>query len=222
MHARHKYCLGCWYILDGLPSNRCPECGRTFASDDPRTFAVEKRSRRPRILIRLGAFLAVVLLNLAVILPALSPVPIFRSIKIVEQLLSPIAVQDWAEDGLLLADGRQIQLPGFTKLPAVSPALSEATKRGIEITNGSVYGLMRIHHWCGNDPVREHIARVDLSQLLTFLDEGEHLNESVQASWPGSGRISQSGWNVSEYFRFRSWTNMLKDGDTSMVGAIAQ
>ena len=33
-----KKCLGCAYILDYLPENRCPECGRTFDPDDPLTF----------------------------------------------------------------------------------------------------------------------------------------------------------------------------------------
>ena len=32
---------------------------------------------------------------------------------------------------------------------------------------------MRVHHGCGHDPVREHIARVDLSDLITFLRVGE-------------------------------------------------
>lgn len=31
-------CLGCGYVLDGLSSDRCPECGRSFDSADPRTF----------------------------------------------------------------------------------------------------------------------------------------------------------------------------------------
>ncbi len=34
----HKYCLKCSYILDRLPENRCPECGRKFSPNDPRTF----------------------------------------------------------------------------------------------------------------------------------------------------------------------------------------
>lgn len=31
-------CLGCGYVLDGLSSDWCPECGRSFDSADPRTF----------------------------------------------------------------------------------------------------------------------------------------------------------------------------------------
>ncbi len=35
----HKRCLGCGYILDHLPEQRCPECGRAFDADDASTFA---------------------------------------------------------------------------------------------------------------------------------------------------------------------------------------
>jgi hypothetical protein len=31
----HKRCLGCGYILDGLPEPRCPECGRVFDPVQP-------------------------------------------------------------------------------------------------------------------------------------------------------------------------------------------
>ena len=30
----HKRCLGCGYILDGLPEPRCPECGGPLAETD--------------------------------------------------------------------------------------------------------------------------------------------------------------------------------------------
>lgn len=33
-------CIDCGYILDGLPSNRCPECGRSFDLNDSSNFAV--------------------------------------------------------------------------------------------------------------------------------------------------------------------------------------
>jgi len=36
--APHKRCLGCGYDLHGLPENRCPECGRPFDPEDPRTY----------------------------------------------------------------------------------------------------------------------------------------------------------------------------------------
>ncbi len=32
------YCLGCEYDLRGLPEPRCPECGRAFDPQNPKTF----------------------------------------------------------------------------------------------------------------------------------------------------------------------------------------
>lgn len=36
-------CWECGYLLDGLPSNVCPECGRPFDPEDPRTFRTALR-----------------------------------------------------------------------------------------------------------------------------------------------------------------------------------
>jgi hypothetical protein len=43
---RHKRCLGCGYILDGLPEHRCPECGRPFDPDDPATYLCDQADGR--------------------------------------------------------------------------------------------------------------------------------------------------------------------------------
>ena len=34
-----KYCLDCGYPLDGLPEQRCPECGRKFDIKEPCTYS---------------------------------------------------------------------------------------------------------------------------------------------------------------------------------------
>lgn len=34
-------CLDCWYVLEGLDRNRCPECGRPFDLGDPLTFTTK-------------------------------------------------------------------------------------------------------------------------------------------------------------------------------------
>jgi hypothetical protein len=140
---------------------------------------------------------------------------IHRSRSIIESLNSPMAVRGWSEAGLHLADGRTRQLPGFLKLPASSSALAEATKRGIEVAaDGRIYGLVRVHHWCGNDPVREHIARVDLALCLEYLGEGQTSVPPVPgfnvASQP-SGRFSPYGWEYGEYLNFRSWCSLVKE-----------
>ena len=39
----HRYCLHCWYVLDGLTSSRCPECGHTFYAGNVQSFATQPR-----------------------------------------------------------------------------------------------------------------------------------------------------------------------------------
>jgi hypothetical protein len=58
---QHKRCLGCGYILDGLPEPRCPECGRPFDPADPATFFTHLESGWPYLVTALIAFGAVVL-----------------------------------------------------------------------------------------------------------------------------------------------------------------
>lgn len=130
----------------------------------------------------------------------------FLPIRMVESLQSPVEVTHWSEGGLVLADGRSVQLPGFRRLPVQSAALSEITKRGVEISSdGRIYGLAQIHHWCGNDPVTEHIARVDIANVLTFLREGEMMKPPRVKSFDPDGddrRFSEHGWDVGSYYSF--------------------
>jgi hypothetical protein len=131
-----------------------------------------------------------------------------RPVRKVDSLRSPIAVIGWSSDGISLADGRKVQLRGFKSLPTSSQALAEITKRGIEVTgDGSVYGLVRVHHWCGNDPVDEHIARVEISELLTFLEEGERADPAGSASKFRIHRemgFSEHGWDIGEFIQFET------------------
>ena len=135
----------------------------------------------------------------------------FAPINQIDTLASPVAVNGWSEAGLSLGDGRVIQLPGFAKLPETSTALTQATTGGVELApDGRIYGLIRINHWCGNDPVRNHIARVDLADMLVYLKEGQCTtnpsDEVIQEAAPKSGGdFSQFGWNISEYLNFQSW-----------------
>jgi hypothetical protein len=118
-------------------------------------------------------------------------------------------------DGFLLADGRTVQVPGFRSLPRESAALAEITVRGIEIaTNGRIYGLVKVHHWCGRDPVRKHIAKVDVSEMLLFLRIGKPMvpiagtEIETYAVRTAGGRFSQYGWDVSEYGQFQGWLGL--------------
>jgi MFS family permease len=46
----HKRCLGCGYILDGLPENRCPECGREFDPNDADSYLQRQYSGTPYLI----------------------------------------------------------------------------------------------------------------------------------------------------------------------------
>jgi hypothetical protein len=108
----------------------------------------------------------------------------FFPVHKIELLNRPMAVKGWTPAGLLLAAGRRASLPGLRTLPSASPALTEMTKRRVEIVpNGQVFGLVRVHHRCGNDPVREAIASVDLADVLMFLLVGQTAVPVPQAEW---------------------------------------
>ena len=169
--------------------------------------------RRKTIILLLSA--AVLSLAVVVAWPQISFYMLTRRffpIHKIESLQNPVAVKGWTTNGLLLADGRSSQLPGFSTLPGESVALTEATKRGVEIAkDGHVYGLMKIHHWCGNDPVREHIARVDISDAMMFLHVGqtvEPIPEPDSTVREAGGRFSEWGWNVSEFVQFQGWQSL--------------
>jgi hypothetical protein len=136
----------------------------------------------------------------------------FTPIHKIESLHASVAIKGWTPDGLSLSDGRMVPLSAVHALPSISPALSEMTKRGVEIAqDGRVYGLVRVHHWCGNDPVREHIARVDISDAMIFLHVGQTVTpvpQSDQTVREAGGRFTEWGWNVSEYLQFQMWQSM--------------
>ena len=148
------------------------------------------------LLILLIAVMSVSLLLPALLTGRLIPV------RIVDTLNQPVGVTGWNEKGLILRDGRVVALSGHDALPAESKALREATREGVEIAaDGRVFGLVRVHHWCGNDPVSWHVARVDLSNLLNFLAEGDG------GGFGPGGAFFEHGWRVGEYHRFSAWEN---------------
>ena len=55
--SEHKRCLGCGYILDGLPEPRCPECGRGFDPDDPKTYFTSLRSGRRYVWLAIAGWM---------------------------------------------------------------------------------------------------------------------------------------------------------------------
>lgn len=126
--------------------------------------------------------------------------------EIVERLERPVVVRGWTEAALELADGRFVSLPGIARLPASSRILSAAMENGVEIAaDGRVIGLLKIHHWCGNDPVRRHWARVDLSDLLCFLNVGEQSVRFSLAPPTERDHFGEHGWRVNDHTAFQQW-----------------
>lgn len=87
--------------------------------------------------------------------------------RIVERLNNPVQVKQITSIGFITADGRLIKMDHVKEVPTNSVVVREAVSRGIELSeDGRTFGLLKIWHWCGNDPVRYHIGRVDLSALI--------------------------------------------------------
>jgi hypothetical protein len=136
----------------------------------------------------------------------------FRRVRVIETLRNPVAVTGWTSDSLHLADGRTVRIAGLRSIPSESVALAEATKRGVEVdADGRVWGLVKVHHWCGNDPVGEHIARVDVSDMLLFLRVGEPDAPIPEVGClvdkPG-GTFNKSGWRINEFMYFQIWDKL--------------
>ncbi len=133
-----------------------------------------------------------------------------RSGQIIEELNDPQRVLGWNSTGLILADGRTIPLLGIRELPPDSDVLSAAIDRGVEIAaDGRVTGLLPCRHWCGNDRIKHHIARVDVADLLIFLKVVEFpLSPEIdQAEWHAR-RKPLDRWdpgNFGEFRIFREW-----------------
>jgi hypothetical protein len=161
-----------------------------------------------------GVGVAVVALLLTIFLVVIAD----PNSRVIEELRSPIAVAYWSEKGLHLTDGRTVNLPGVQGLPRQSEALAEATRRGVEVgSDGRIHALVRVHHWCGNDRVREHIARVDLARLLLFVGDGPaRFTPEFGISVKPGGTFSPAGWDVGEFQEFRLWCEYL-DGKTGPI-----
>lgn len=127
----------------------------------------------------------------------------FFPIRHIESLTNPIAIASWNQHELIAADNRRIKLPNVVELPSRSVALDGMIGRGVEVdATGRVIGLVHVIHGCGNDPVREHIARVDIADVLRYLGEGVHLNPlgEVDRKRPYQGlAFSSAGWEISEF-----------------------
>src|SRR4030095_231713 len=91
--------------------------------------------------------------------------------KIVDSLNAPLRVVAVSEKGLSTSDGRTLLPPLVSQIRVYPELTQDILANGAELaSDGTLYVLVHVHHWCGNDPVRVHLARADLSSLLLFLE----------------------------------------------------
>lgn len=133
---------------------------------------------------------------------------IHKNKEIIEELNSPAEVLEVTSTGFKLSDGRVI-LPKFIeKIPKDSQAVSDAIKYGIEIDeHGQCFGLIKVHHWCGNDSVKLHLARINLSCLIIseggisspdFKDHLVFANQTIEKT-----SYSDYGMAIEDFMQFR-------------------
>ncbi len=130
----------------------------------------------------------------------------------VDQLNSPIRVLGWNASGLQLAGGRNLSIPNVLNLPVDSVVLKEATRRGVEIdAHGQVWGLVKIWHSCGNDPVVEEVERVNLADLCAYMHVGELTLPMAMAKYSPiekNAGFDEQGWSEGGFEMFRMWANL--------------
>ena len=140
-----------------------------------------------------------------VILPVFSSRP-WRSYDWIDRLEAPTPVSGWSAEGLVLAE------------PRTSGALAAVTGHGVEIAStGDIFGLIRVHHWCGNDPVREHRARVNISDFLLFLGH-DRQQEPLATEYFGTAphfEYTGHGWRIGQYMQCIEFQKFLAERMTS-------
>ena len=118
--------------------------------------------------IALGVFTALVLAGASyTALRATSPQSSHERRTLVEHLANSVEVNEVRDGVCFLSDGSQWQPRAHIGTSAATRALSLAVASGLEVSSGGqAVGLLRIHHWCGNEGIDVHIARVDIDRLI--------------------------------------------------------
>lgn len=123
----------------------------------------------------------------------------------VEVLQAPRMVRQITAEGLLLENGSLVKIPYVQNIPTDLPVLVAATQRGVEIDkDGQVIGLIKVWHWCGNDPIRSHVGRIELTGLLLFA--GATPTEAALTNVvPVAQKVDLEKWglNISQYMQMQ-------------------
>ena len=127
-----------------------------------------------------------------------------------DALNNPVTVVSHDATGLTLAGGRRVTVSGYKSLTGAESLIEATKERGVEITpDGKIFGLLKIWHWCGNDSVRYHYARVNLSELIRYFDKGEPVEKTTAPASTIPSRkfeYTDEGWSISEWMHFRGWS----------------
>jgi hypothetical protein len=126
----------------------------------------------------------------------LSLLPITR--QHIDELDNPKTVSQIYPHGILLQDRTFVELPNITEIPVKSSVFQAALKQGIEMNqDGNVYGILKLWHSCGNDPIRLDLRKVNLSDLAAFL----HPNGATEKYYV---ELDTQDDNVLEHFNYYS------------------
>lgn len=138
----------------------------------------------------------------------------FFRIHRIEPLVNPVGVVSFEPTGLRLADGRLLVLKGVARVRTDSAVLREAVRDGVEVApDGAVVGRVRVWHWCGNDPVREDVRRVDLALLAMYM-HGDGAGGRPGLEEMGFGEADQQesvglrGWSISAAMGYFDWIRL--------------
>jgi hypothetical protein len=120
----------------------------------------------------------------------------------------PAPVERIEDGGLVLRDGRRIEWGFEVPHAAQVRALQAAVAQGVELTpDGRAIGLVRIHHWCGNDSIRLHWERVDVRALLEFLPQARFAAPRFAGDLAWSNpQFGKHGWRVDAWREFEHWS----------------
>lgn len=143
-------------------------------------------------------------IELPLLAAAITPLP--QRHDVIETLSSPIPVLGWTQDGFISREGEIVPLPGIESLPLRFPILHEIVRHGIEIdpVEHRIFGLLTIdHHECGNDPIRQHLARVDVGGILEFLQgyDNSYRDCASMEEW----KEDRWGWSAGCFYAFERW-----------------
>lgn len=132
----------------------------------------------------------------------------------IETLKNPLQVQKITKTSIILENGESVKIKYISEIPVGLKVLNDAVNKGVEIDEeGNVFGLLKIHHWCGNDPIRYHLAKIQLSSLI--LASGEvHPSERPKVlsflSLDNKLRYTEHGLSISDLVKIYQITNYLK------------